>query len=46
MTAQAALHAAQIAFIGPVLGSLARPVGGWLADRIGGRGSPSTRSPP
>jgi len=36
MTAQAALHAAQIAFIGPVLGSFARPAGGWLADRIGG----------
>lgn len=36
MAAQAALQAAQIAFIGPVLGSLARPLGGWLADRIGG----------
>lgn len=36
MTAQAALHAAQIAFIGPLLGSIARPVGGWLSDRIGG----------
>lgn len=36
MTAQAALHAAQIAFIGPLLGSVARPVGGWLSDRIGG----------
>lgn len=36
MTAQAALHAAQIAFIGPLLGSSARPVGGWLSDRIGG----------
>jgi len=34
--AQASLHAAQIAFIGPLLGSLARPVGGKLADRIGG----------
>ncbi len=34
--AQAALHAAQIAFIGPLLGSLARPYGGKLADRIGG----------
>ena len=34
--AGAALHAAQIAFIGPLLGSLSRPVGGWLADRIGG----------
>ncbi|PPJ24370.1 MFS transporter [Nocardia nova] len=34
--AQASLHAAQIAFIGPLLGSLARPYGGKLADRFGG----------
>ncbi|WP_169815559.1 nitrate/nitrite transporter [Nocardia inohanensis] len=34
--AQAALHAAQIAFIGPLLGSLARPYGGKWADKIGG----------
>ncbi len=34
--AQATLHAAQIAFIGPLLGSLARPYGGKLADRLGG----------
>ncbi|MFF2556283.1 MFS transporter [Nocardia sp. NPDC058058] len=34
--AAAALHAAQIAFIGPLLGSLARPYGGKWADRIGG----------
>ncbi|MGO4201310.1 MFS transporter [Rhodococcus sp. TAF43] len=34
--AQAALHAAQIAFLGPLLGSIARPIGGRLADRIGG----------
>ncbi len=34
--AQAALHAAQIAFIGPLLGSISRPYGGKLADRIGG----------
>ncbi|MBP1163093.1 NNP family nitrate/nitrite transporter-like MFS transporter [Rhodococcus sp. PvR044] len=34
--AQAALHAAQIAFIGPLLGSIARPIGGKLADRVGG----------
>jgi NNP family nitrate/nitrite transporter-like MFS transporter len=34
--AQASLHAAQIAFIGPLLGSIARPYGGKLADRIGG----------
>lgn len=33
---QAALHAAQIAFIGPLLGSLARVYGGKLADRVGG----------
>ncbi|WP_082843922.1 MFS transporter [Nocardia salmonicida] len=34
--AQAAVHAASIAFIGPLLGSLARPYGGKMADRIGG----------
>jgi NNP family nitrate/nitrite transporter-like MFS transporter len=34
--AQATLHAAQIAFVGPLLGSLARPYGGKWADRIGG----------
>ena len=34
--AQASLHAAQIAFIGPLLGSISRPIGGRLADRIGG----------
>ena len=34
--AQASLHAAQIAFVGPLLGSIARPYGGKLADRIGG----------
>lgn len=33
---EATLHAAQLAFIGPLLGSLARPYGGTLADRIGG----------
>jgi NNP family nitrate/nitrite transporter-like MFS transporter len=27
---------ANLAFLGPLVGSLARPVGGWLADRIGG----------
>jgi MFS transporter, NNP family, nitrate/nitrite transporter len=36
MTAQASLQAAQIAFIGPLLGSISRPPGGWLSDRIGG----------
>ncbi|QXQ15607.1 NarK/NasA family nitrate transporter [Skermania piniformis] len=34
--AQASLHAAQIAFIGPLLGSLSRVYGGKLADRLGG----------
>jgi NNP family nitrate/nitrite transporter-like MFS transporter len=34
--AAAGLEAAQIAFVGPLLGSLSRPAGGWLADRIGG----------
>jgi len=34
--AAATLHAAQIAFLGPLLGSLSRPLGGKLADRIGG----------
>jgi len=34
--AQASLHAAQIAFIGPLLGSIARVYGGKLADRVGG----------
>ena len=30
------LHAAQISFLGPLLGSISRPFGGKLADRIGG----------
>jgi len=34
--AQASLHAAEFAFIGPVLGSFARIYGGRLADRVGG----------
>lgn len=34
--AQASLHAAEIAFSGPLLGSLARIVGGRLGDRFGG----------
>lgn len=34
--AQASLHAAQIAFIGPLLGSISRVYGGKLADRFGG----------
>jgi NNP family nitrate/nitrite transporter-like MFS transporter len=33
---RAALHAAELAFIGPALGSVARIYGGRLADRIGG----------
>ncbi len=33
---QASLHAAEIAFIGPLLGSLARIVGGKASDRFGG----------
>ncbi|BBY23226.1 MFS transporter [Mycobacterium stomatepiae] len=35
-TAQASLHAAQIAFLGPLLGSISRVYGGKLADRLGG----------
>src|SRR5579875_499921 len=34
--AHASLHAAQIAFVGPLLGSVSRVYGGKLADRIGG----------
>ncbi|MCF8588316.1 MFS transporter [Gordonia liuliyuniae] len=34
--ADAALHAASIAFIGPLLGSISRVYGGKLADRFGG----------
>ena len=34
--ALASLHAAQISFLGPLLGSISRPFGGKLADRIGG----------
>lgn len=30
------LQAAALTFIGPLLGSLIRPVGGWLSDRVGG----------
>ncbi|OIJ99537.1 nitrate/nitrite transporter [Streptomyces monashensis] len=30
------LQAAYLTFIGPLLGSLIRPLGGWLADRYGG----------
>jgi NNP family nitrate/nitrite transporter-like MFS transporter len=30
------VKAAQLTFLGPLLGSLSRPVGGWLADKFGG----------
>jgi NNP family nitrate/nitrite transporter-like MFS transporter len=30
------LQAAAVTFLGPLLGSFSRPVGGWLSDRIGG----------
>jgi NNP family nitrate/nitrite transporter-like MFS transporter len=30
------LQAAAVTFLGPLLGSLSRPFGGWLSDRIGG----------
>ena len=30
------LQAASVAFIGPLIGSLIRPIGGWMADRFGG----------
>jgi MFS transporter, NNP family, nitrate/nitrite transporter len=34
--ARAALHAAEIAFVGPLLGSITRIYGGRIADRVGG----------
>jgi MFS transporter, NNP family, nitrate/nitrite transporter len=30
------LQTASVVFIGPLIGSLVRPIGGWLADRFGG----------
>ncbi|HKS44234.1 MAG TPA: nitrate/nitrite transporter [Amycolatopsis sp.] len=30
------LQAAYVTFLGPLLGSFSRPIGGWLADRFGG----------
>lgn len=30
------LQAASVVFIGPLIGSLIRPIGGWMADRFGG----------
>ena len=38
------VKAAYLTFLGPLLGSLIRPVGGALADRFGGAGSPSGTS--
>ena len=35
-TAFPGVNAAGIVFLGPLLGSLARPLGGWLSDRLGG----------
>jgi MFS transporter, NNP family, nitrate/nitrite transporter len=35
-TSQASLHAAQLAFIGPLLAALSRIYGGRMADRLGG----------
>ncbi len=32
----AGVDATTYAFVGPLLGALARPAGGWLADRVGG----------
>jgi NNP family nitrate/nitrite transporter-like MFS transporter len=31
-----AVNAFSFAFVGPLLGALVRPIGGWLADRVGG----------
>jgi MFS transporter, NNP family, nitrate/nitrite transporter len=30
------VSSAEFAFLGPLVGSLARPLGGWLSDRLGG----------
>jgi NNP family nitrate/nitrite transporter-like MFS transporter len=35
-TAFPAVNSAEFAFLGPLVGSLARPLGGWLSDRLGG----------
>lgn len=34
--ARTPVQAAAVTFLGPLLGSLSRPIGGWLADRVGG----------
>jgi MFS transporter, NNP family, nitrate/nitrite transporter len=34
--ARTPLEAASVTFIGPLLGSLIRPIGGWISDRVGG----------
>src|SRR5699024_2946295 len=30
------LNAAGLAFLGPLIGALVRPVGGWISDKLGG----------
>ena len=40
-----ATYLAGLGFMGALLGSLARPLGGWLADRVGGAASPCGASP-
>jgi NNP family nitrate/nitrite transporter-like MFS transporter len=30
------VNSAELTFLGPLVGSLARPAGGWLSDRLGG----------
>jgi NNP family nitrate/nitrite transporter-like MFS transporter len=35
-TAFPGVNSAEFAFLGPLVGSLARPLGGWLSDRVGG----------
>ena len=38
------VDAFQFAFVGPLLAAFVRPIGGWLADRVGGQLSPSESS--
>jgi NNP family nitrate/nitrite transporter-like MFS transporter len=35
-TAFPSVNSAEFAFLGPLVGSVARPLGGWLSDRVGG----------